>query len=278
MKTRTDPHRPSAITPADYALVDYFGVERTGTEECPESGRDIAILESYGDDARRTYFDGPQAGIYTGNSVKCDACGACYIHGATLLHKPSGGYVTFGQNCSTKYLELRTLSKRERADRAWAKRNRRVAKAKNRILLAAHPGINAALKTDHYISRDLRAKAIKWGGLSDRQVELAFKLVGDAAKRAAEKADAVPAPEGRFEVVGELLVIKSQESFYGPQLKMLVKIKTADGHWKAWGTCPRSLDADRGDQVKFTATFERSDKDEDFAFFKRPAKAQRVTA
>ncbi len=276
MKTRTDPHRPSAIIPADYTLVDYFGVERCGTEEDPETGRDVPILEPYGEEARQTYFNGPQVGIYTDNSEKCDACGARYIHGATLSHKPSGGVLTFGQDCAEKYLSMRTLSKRERADRAWAKRNRRVAKAKNRILLAAHPGINAALKTDHYISRDLRAKAIKWGGLSDRQIELAFKLVGDAAKRAAEKADAVPAPEGRFEVTGEILCIKIQDGFYGPQTKMLVKIKAEDGHWKAWGTYPSSLAAERGDTIKFTATFERSDKDEDFAFFKRPAKAQEV--
>ncbi len=329
MKTRTDPHRPSAITPADYVLEDYFGYERCGTQEDPETGRDVPILEPYGEEARQAYLNGKQVGVYTGNSEKCDACGARYIHGATLFHKPTGGFVTFGQDCSTKYLSLRTLSKRERADRAWARLRRREAKAKNRILLAAHPGINAALKTDHYISRDLRAKAIKWGGLSDRQVELAFKLVGDTAKREAEKADAVPAPEGRFEVTGEILCTKIQDGFYGPQEKMLVKIETPDGHWKAWGTYPKSLQdvenrllaedqkrrdkehdaatakaaaelleklktdpqADfpyvpkehstftmKGQKVTFTATFERSDDDEDFAFFKRPSKAQGVAA
>ncbi len=271
MKIRTDPHRPGAIVISDYTLIDYFGVMTF-----PDESGEGCDKEAYGTEAMDQYAAGPIAGIWP-HQDKCDVCGACFVHGALLRHEPTGLFLTIGQVCATKYFCIAGLRKGERASRALVRIRRRQAKAKNRIMLAKNPGINAALKTDHYISRDLRDKAIRWGGLSDRQIVLAFKLVADVAKREAEKADAVPAPEGRFEVTGEIVCIKTQDGFYGPQEKMLVKIKTEGGHWKAWGTYPSSLAAARGDTVKFTATFERSDKDEDFAFFKRPTKAHEVT-
>ena len=61
-------------------------------------------------------------------------------------------------------------------------------------------------------------------------------------------------------------------SFYGMTQKMGVKL--ADGN-KVYGTVPNNIShVERGNKVKFVAKVERSEKDEHFGFFSRPAKAQ----
>ena len=41
-----------------------------------------------------------------------------------------------------------------------------------------------------------------------------------------------------------------------------------------WGSVPSSIDVDKDDVVRFTATVEKSSDDPLFGFFKRPAKAE----
>jgi len=87
------------------------------------------------------------------------------------------------------------------------------------------------------------------------------------------EAATVPVVEGRYEIQGEVLTVKFQESQFGGSLKMLVEV---DGY-KVWGTVPTDLyGVDRGDRVAFTATVERSQDDAGFGFFKRPTKARRL--
>jgi hypothetical protein len=81
-------------------------------------------------------------------------------------------------------------------------------------------------------------------------------------------------PEGKITVVGKIITIKPQDSMYGTTLKILVE--SADG-WRVWGTYPTALDeAGRGDTVRFNATVERSGRDRDFGFFKRPTQCSIV--
>lgn len=97
--------------------------------------------------------------------------------------------------------------------------------------------------------------------------------------------------EGRGPISGEVLSTKVVYSAYGSTLKMLVK--DAARGFKVWGSVPSSLRGDHdgwwtedkvwvdatrsevkvGDTVSFTATVTRSDDDEYFGWFKRPAKA-----
>lgn len=115
----------------------------------------------------------------------------------------------------------------------------------------------------------LQERVEKFGELSERQLQVVQeRLVADAA-------DPVMLPEGRHEVVGKILAIKEQPSPYrrgGVDLKTLVE----DGAgWRVWGTLPKALaEAKTGDQVTFTATLTRSDRDQDFGFFSRPTKAR----
>ena len=269
---RTDVHRPGAIVPSDYECFDHFGFVTVG-------GRDGKEREAYGEDAMAAYEEGPTVAIWP-ELFKCDVCGARFVHGAVLVHKPTSLLLSIGQDCAAKYLSLRALPKRERADRAWKRIRQREACIKMRRMLRANPGLNRALKTDHPISRDLRAKAIKWGDLSSKQIELAHKLVAQVAERAKAEVPGAPVPvtDKRATYRGRVLGTKSQEGYYGGTvIKMLVQVRVGDGAFKLWGTAPDSIlfgtsGPIKGCEVEFNAKVEVSKDDPCFGFFKRPTK------
>lgn len=125
--------------------------------------------------------------------------------------------------------------------------------------------------------------------LSDRQIEAvrrsAERDAEFAAAREAERAalaNVAPLPTGRQRLVGEIVSVKTKNTPYGEQLKMIVRL--ADGN-KVWGTVPGVLEDEayadqfelKGSQVSFTATVERAQDDEHFGFFKRPSGARILT-
>ena len=115
-------------------------------------------------------------------------------------------------------------------------------------------------------------------------------------------------PEGNGVVIeGELVSTKWADGFAGEVEKMLVKVSTPEGEYRVWGSMPSAFKgewgctgcqsigpvckdgcdsqnhglgyigrAQPGDTVRFTANIERSNKDQDFGFFKRPRKASVV--
>lgn len=274
---RTDVHRPGAIVPADYELVDRFGWISIPDED--HDGNPCTSREPYGEGAMAAYDAGPIVGIWP-DLQKCDVCGARFVHRAVLTHRPTGVLLSIGQDCATKYLSLGSLPREERADRAWKRIHQRESRIKMRRMLRANPGLNRVLKTDHPISRDLRAKVIKWGDLSPMQIELAHKLVEQVAERKAAEVPAVPIPvtDKRATYKGRVLGTKSQEGYYGDTvIKMLVQVRVGDGAFKLWGTAPDSIlfgtsGPIKGCEVEFNAKVEVSKDDPCFGFFKRPTK------
>ena len=90
-------------------------------------------------------------------------------------------------------------------------------------------------------------------------------------KADAERESAANCPEGRVDIVGEIVSVKMKESMYGSVLKMLV---VDDTGFKVWGTVPSSIEGClRGDTISFSAQVTPSDDDAKFGFFKRPTKA-----
>lgn len=106
------------------------------------------------------------------------------------------------------------------------------------------------------------------------QIEALHKIKAERDQREAARK---PVETGTQIIEGIILTMKWQENtfaYHGSgSLKMLV---ADDRGFKVWGTCPSSLDADRGDRVRFTATVEASERDFDFGFFKRPRRAELV--
>lgn len=105
--------------------------------------------------------------------------------------------------------------------------------------------------------------------------EAALKAIRDAEK-AARQALKGEAPEGRCVVKGRIVCFKRVErdrfSYYdsGVDYKMLVELENLS---TVWGSQPSNIgDAEVGDEVQFTATFQRAEGDNTHAFYKRPTK------
>ena len=276
---RNDIHCPTNFKPQDYDVVDYFG------ELTVEDG----IREQYGQDARRLDEDGDRSGNPHPDLNQCDLCGQHFVHGAVLVHT-HGDVITVGGICMSGIAGIPALSDGDRLYRV--KRAMREAQrvANLRLTLAENPGINRALKTNHYISQDLRAKLIEWGTLSEKQVKLAFKLQSDVANRPPELEPApVPVTDDRVRVEGTILSTKEVEGYMGGMTtKCLIQVPTDGGAFKLWGTLPqKATDAQwdherehgewpeiKGAKIAFTARLEPSRDDEAFGFYKRPTKVE----
>jgi hypothetical protein len=140
--------------------------------------------------------------------------------------------------------------------------------------------------------RDLRSKVRQYGSLSEKQE--AFAL--DLHKQAVEKLDAsanevaireaaiaagLRAPEGKHTVKGVIKSVKWVDSDFGGAFKTLVELENGT---RVYGTLPSDQHensahingawvtnkAEVGDKVEITATFEVSQKDTLFGFYKRP--------
>lgn len=148
-----------------------------------------------------------------------------------------------------------------------------------------------ALKSDWQPTQVKHARCLNYIKALYRPVaeqKEAAKVEARAAARAerdAARAD-LPVFTGRVTIEGSVISTKVVDSQYGPTTKMLVEHETG---WKVWGTVPSDLlcitDASGGqrslqygDEVRFTASVQKSDKDPKFGFFNRPTKAVLLAA
>ncbi len=126
---------------------------------------------------------------------------------------------------------------------------------------------------------DLLVKLEKYGKLSDGQIEAVERNMVKDNERSAEREarmereaamDKIPVPEGRIEISGEVQSAKWKDTPYGYSMKMLV---LDDRGFKVYGSVPSAAtdDVKTGVRISFLASVERSEDDEYFGFFKRPA-------
>ena len=132
-----------------------------------------------------------------------------------------------------------------------------------------------------------------WGKLSWKQCEAVLKCIDGQverqakwdAKQKAEHAAAESIENGKQQITGEILSIKTTQGFYGLEIKMIVK---DDRGFKVWGTVPSKLISEanearerdgkhylqwlKGKRVSFSANLEASEDDIKFGFYKRPTK------
>lgn len=216
--------------------------------------------------------------------LECARCGgkghikafAHYAAGECFDCDGTGGTWTTEEH-EERLAQRREQDRARRARKAEAKAAK--ADAAREAFLAQHEGLAEALKTDHHITEDLNDTLTRNGELSDKQVALAFRIVEQAAERAAELA-ARPmedVPEGRSEVTGEVVSLKWVEDNYSPSpyAPMVCKVVVADERgFRLYGTAPKAIREElaKGDRVTFTATLEP--KEAGFGFFKRATKAR----
>lgn len=220
-------------------------------------------------------------------SGQCDHCGARLRYVVVLKHGPTDSHMAVGETCHAERFEhdsklakdLDRLHKRAAAVRALAKVRAAVTawtEADPQNLEAVEYAEANQEGNDFYT--DLLRKLRQYGPWSDRQRDAVLRGKASAPARAlaaaAREAEVkVPVVEGRQMIVGEVIKTEEKENDYGWRTVMTVK---DDRGFLVWGTMPSGLDAEKGDRVKFAGTVTKSDRDESFGFFKRPAKAERV--
>jgi hypothetical protein len=216
----------------------------------------------------------------------CCHCGNGNVRWITAVkHLPSGDVVVFGADCTERlgFPNRQAWKLAELKSKAEAGHKRlKVYNARCAFLVQVPEvvGFIAAMQRPEHAQnafvKDVLRKLDQYGSLSDRQVSaVRSSLQRDldmAARRAVEAAEVKgDAPEGRQDVTGQVLTVKTQETRFGYHdrvtLKMLVKLTN---NAKVWLTCPDGQGIDRGDTVTVRATFTRSQDDKHFAFGKRP--------
>jgi len=233
---RSDIHRPSTMVPSEYTLAIDFAMA------VPELFQpDLFVKEAQ--EIYREHGAQIHGGIFS-----CDVCGARYKYGSLFRHEPTGQVISVGHDCAerlefagdfgsaqreAKRLGLLGIERFERycGLRAFARANRIV------------PSLMRDLKLKHPITQDIRRKLIGTGaryGLTPKQISLVVKLAYDA-RQPAEKHVPVPIVDGRQRIEGVVVGTKIQESDYGDQLKMTVKVVTPEGSWLVYGSVPSSL-------------------------------------
>ena len=294
MSKRTDIHSPSNFIPEDYRYVMSFcNGQNKGTFGFPINNDLIMELRQ----TRGRDF----VNIHGGN-YDCDVCGKIYNEGECWEHVPTGQLITLGHTCARKYDLCADDAEfeREKAQAILArKRQARMEMLREDIaeLYSENPGLEDALKVDHYIVRDIAFRLEQYGNLSEKQISLVFKIqkqIEDQKKQEQEFIDVPTA--GRQDITGTVVAGRWEDSYYGyttqSSFKALILVDTPEGQWKTWGTIPTSItdeivseenygDFDRGvieaiknRKVTLTATVKIAPNDSKMSFFSRPSKGK----
>jgi hypothetical protein len=277
---RTDIHRPAAIVPADYQFVAFDYLPSTGD-----------IESSYLAEMRRQKIAhmGRTGGTYSDHEHggQCYICGSVNaIYTATFYHPKSNAYIRTGLDCAEK-LECRGIDAFKKNVKVAREAAAGKRKAKAALEVAGHgkawdlfvAGTDGVNET---IVRDIVGKLVKYGSISDKQMNFIGALLAKiaqapvvAAARAAETEAAaiVPVTNDRILIEGVVVSVRAPDAYAAfPAWKMLVKHDTG---YKVWGTIPSAIsDVKPGARVSFVAAVSVSDKDNKFGFFSRPAQAK----
>lgn len=225
-----------------------------------------------------------------GDSGQCDHCGAHLRYVVVLKHLPTNSYMATGETCYNErfvYSDKVTKDVDRLRKKAAAGRLRSQVRARFDAWTAESEDNSAAvafLQEQHEAGADndflisVFSQLNKKGELSERQVAAVLRNKAGAEKYAKvlaerELEEKVPVVEGRQQIVGTVLKLDVKDSDYGLRYVMTVK---DDRGFVLWGTNPLGDEIEKGDRIKFAATVTKSDRDECFGFFKRPAKAERV--
>ena len=292
MSERNDIHRPSAIIPTDYVFVAFENVPGAGSygswdyAACVEQNYNRKLIRDHMERTGGKYSDHSHGG----NCMVCGSVNAVWT--VLFYHEKTNTYVRMGSDCAEKCemaysngdLDAFKTSMKAAAELAAGKK-KAIAKLEELDLSECWTIYEAdysldSLKTAKYEEltiRDIVGKLVKYGSVSEAQVNflrsLLTKIENRAereAKFAAEKAAALPVPEGRVNITGTILKAEMKETQFGNVMKIVVK--SADG-WVVWGTCPSNIAPERGMKVSFTATIKVSPSDPKFGFFSRPIAA-----
>ena len=266
--TRTDLHRPSAIVPEEYEFVacDYYG---SGLDALSFTGDRMFFREHM----KRT------GGSFSRHEHggTCGVCGAGAMYVARYHHRPTNTYITTGMDCAAKMdiadeVAFRNFKKRIAAGR---KTQRGLAKAEGVLAEAGLPAAwtlyraedRSAFRKQEEIVTDIVGKLVRYGSISDPQMGLIRKLLGDIEQRpardaavAAKRAEQA-ATSRHVGTVGQRMTLSltvgrvfKGEGHYGPYV--ILNCTDSDGNVVVYkGSADLGVEA--GDAITMTATVKK---------------------
>jgi hypothetical protein len=285
---RTDQHCFTNLNPADYEWITDHDLEHGPGAFVSQTWSDYVLGESEHKRTIRALNFNHAEYVYCKQLVelegvgvyamlgKCDHCGQSLRYCNVFYHKPSGGYLCVGNDCCHRL----SLASREQLESLKLYKFRQQFKKAWQQWLEVNPAfvILGDIVEDSTI-QDIMHRGRSTGKLSDKARDYLAVRATWFVERAVSKAKEALEPKsecltGRIQVKGQILSVKHQDSQWGGSYKMLVKDYRG---FKVWGNIPSEIDANVGDVVEFTATVEKSDKDESFGFYKRPSKAKTIS-
>lgn len=218
------------------------------------------------------------AATFPEGPVRCGMCGAWLKYASEAVHVPTMRGFFIGRECAHHVSGLPIMSNMQaRHLKMRLEGKRRLAKFQSRKRLGVV--IEWAKSADaHHIANDMVSRIRNGKGLSFKAARFMVKLWRQHLQHeqrkeqwAAERANAPEIVDGRQVIEGTILKLEDRESEWGWSTKMTVK--TDEGN-VFWGSLPSAIgNCVKGDRVQFTATVQVSDRDDHFAFIKRPSKA-----
>lgn len=274
---RTDIHRPSVIDPLAYTFVALGHQRIESIEDCYMVKAERETLRNHMAMTGGTWSKHAHKG-------NCAVCGAHCIWTVIFYHPSTNVYIRTGMDCAEKLEMGDAIRFKKFRDAVLAAEYNMAGKIKAQKILEENNlsrawGIYLAIgktsfhekPTEEETVSNIVGNLVRYGGLTEKQINFLGFLIQKIDKRAeieaaraVEKAAALPVPLGRKMVTAEVVSVKEHSSDYGTRLVMTVK--ASDG-WLAWGTALPGVQ--RGDKIKFTATFKASDNDPKFGFFSR---------
>jgi hypothetical protein len=209
-------------------------------------------------------------------AIRCSCCGHALKHACALTHLETGNGYWIGRECAHKITSLqRYLGLLQQKSVAQAERL--ACDQRERDYLAAHPqaqGVIARAKASKIkLVLDMLANLRRYGELSDKQLEVMARIMEEDARRRASATGT--APRGRQTVVGTVLSTKevlNQFKHYSSDPDTTTKMTVDLGNGvHVHGTRPGKTALNRGDEIRFSATFEPSQNDPLFGYFSRPS-------
>lgn len=179
---RDDIHRPSVINPEDYEFVafDYLG----------DDGDKFMFDERQVFFAHRSRTGGKYSDHSHGGT--CFICGAFALNVAKFYHEKTNSYIVAGEDCAAKLNFQDAVGFRSLRERVRAGREAATGKAKAQKFLGEQ-GLEAAW--DIYVSSvlgpkyeentilDIVGRLVRYGSISDKQVDFLRKLLVKIADR-----------------------------------------------------------------------------------------------
>lgn len=273
---RTDVHSPTNLVTEDYRYVTAF--DSNEGMDVASANRDIAS-EGLGDKEWHVHPD-------TSGWQRCSHCGQRIRYCAVMHHAPSDQLLVIGEQCLSNRFDLATRDfHRLRKAAELVRQSQRIVAERERFFTENPSGREAyeyAIDQLQGRHNDFLANYVskieRYGSTSQRFVDAVLRDKAKRAERQAEQEQEVREPisdellEGRQQITGQVVSVKTQENDYGVREVMTVR---DDRGFLVWGTVPSAIDdVVKGQRVSFVAGLQRSDKDECFGFFKRPTGAE----